>query len=473
MSRIRWYHFYFLLALFDVVVILLSLHRHNQTIQSAERLLESAGHLDGVSRWLHLAQQRIVELNAPGNDLFRQAQYDLQLQRFVAAKRNMRNLFESAPDSIRLPEKQINAMLEAEEMIFSEFKALAANNATGEERRGVFQRAGRAMAEMDEHQHEALRHLALQAAENAAQQDSLLYAHERDLQARMANERYFIAAVILILISILFFGRRLQQADQALEAERLRVREERRERLAAIGELCSSVAHGIRNPLASIRSSAELTLEMGRIDDASQRRLKDILDEGRRLSDRVSGLLNLARAGAARLEPVRLWETVRSAVRSLEPDALERSLQLAIDIPAAEVEVLGDRHQIEQMVIELVSNAMDHSQKGQTVSLRCAKAEDNGSAMIQVSDQGPGIAPEIRSRIFDLFFSTKQDGTGIGLATIKRYVQLHGGNVELSPSERGACFTIRIPVVRRAAVDAPPSRDGADDQHKPRTGSLA
>lgn len=460
MSRIRWYHYYFLLALFDVFIILLSLRMHSRTVASAAGLIDSAVDLDEQSRWLQLAQQRVIDLNAPGNDVFQLENFDLHLRRFEVAERNMLEALDAGmklKSPLVVPRESMEAMISAAEDVFKEIGRFFRADASTEEKLDAMVLAGKAMARMDAQQHNVLGSLALLFQRNAERRDRLLLEHERDLQQRVDSERYFIAAVVLVLLGILWFGRRLQRYDRELQEQRRRADEERRERLAAIGELCSSVAHGIRNPLAAIRSSAQLTMELGHMDENSRERLSDILNEGRRLGDRVTGLLSMARATSDRFEPVNLSEVVSRTVRELGPTLKDKGLTIQQDIKTEEVTVMGDRHQLEQVIVELLSNAIDHSMAGSSIYVICHRPSANGTAVIEVADEGPGVPDRVRHRIFDLFFTTKLSGTGIGLATIKRYAKLHGGDVVLAPSDKGACFRITLPV---APSDTNPRKEG-------------
>jgi signal transduction histidine kinase len=299
---------------------------------------------------------------------------------------------------------------------------------------------------MDEEQLAAIREVGILSERTRAEREKLLDEHEDNFQAGMVRERYFIAAGVALLFGLLWFGYRLQKADAALEAERRRVQEERQGRLAAIGELCSSVAHGIRNPLASIRSSAELTLEMGQLDPSSRSRLEDILSEGERLGDRVTGLLNIARADASEFKVLCLQDVVSSASREVVPAMKRQGLSLRQELVKDPIAVRGNRRQLEQLVIELVSNAMEHSPSGQEIQVRCERPRENGTAEIIVQDSGEGVPASARGRLFDLFFTTKPTGTGIGLATVKRIARLHGGDVALAESPRGAKFVVSLPV---------------------------
>jgi signal transduction histidine kinase len=465
MARIRWYHYYFLLALFDVLIILLSLRMHSRTVSSAAGLIESALELDEQSRWLQLTQQRVIDLNAPGNDVFEMRDFELHLRRFEVAKRNMREVLDAGKKlktPLTVPTEPAEAMVAAAQEVFDEFKGVSAMDRAPEDRLASLTRASKAMARMDAQQYELLGSLSVLFQRNAEKRDRLLLEHERDLQRRVNSERYFIAAVVLVLVGILWFGRRLQRYDRELQEQRRMAEEERRERLAAIGELCSSVAHGIRNPLAAIRSSAQLTMELGQMDQNSKERLGDILNEGRRLGDRVTGLLSMARATSGGFRPVNISQIVTRAVRELSPAFSERGLTIEQDIDPAEVTVVGDRHQLEQVVIELLSNALDHSKPGDCVRVACHRLSANGTVAIEVADEGPGVPERVRSRIFDLFFTTKSGGTGIGLATIKRYAKLHGGDTVLLPSTKGACFRFTLPVAPpgTCAVGANHSSEG-------------
>ncbi len=453
MPKIRWYHYYFILAFFDVIVIMLSLQLHNQTLERVKEMIEEASSLQKQSGWLQRTQQRIVQLNAPGNDLFSARtpeDFRIQQRRFDQAKINMAAQLQQVEQrqlNIQNLELQINRMLQEAETIFKDFSAMSSGTLTQQDYESILHRAGPKMAEMDRQQHQALSALGLLFARNAHARSHLLDTYQKDLRKRLDYERYFIAAVILILVGVLAFGRKLQQAERALVQERRRAKEERRERLAAIGELCSSVAHGIRNPLAAIRSSAQLTLELGRTDDDSQQRLRDIMHEGERLGDRVTGLLSMARTNADAFELVELNSIVQMAVRELRPELDRIGLHIEQSIDEKLITVNGDRRQLEQIVIELLSNAMDHSNKGDTVHL--GLQYDAGDAVLVVEDRGPGIPDAVQDRIFDLFFTTRPDGTGIGLATVKRIARLHGGDVVLnSPDEGGARFEVTLPVAK-------------------------
>lgn len=467
MPRIRWYHFFLVLALSDVVVIMLSLQLHKETLRSFEEFREETIRLQSQADWVLATQQRIIELNAPGNDLFAAQSpddYALIQRRHRKAKQNMRTVLDDAPDIRRTYpsgdpvewaadlgqlQSEIDQMTIEADRLVAAFDFLNSQSLSEPEKEERLGRAGPIMARMDLFQHKALASLSRLSQRSTGYRNELMARHEDDLDGRMYTERVVIALVVILLGGLLLFGRRLQRIDKALESEKLRVKEERRERLAAIGELCSSVAHGIRNPLAAIRSSAQLALQVGKMDEDSTDRLKDILNEGRRLGDRVTGLLNMARSSQEAFEEIELNSLVTQASRELKPELARRGIQLSETLLSEPVRIFGDRRYLEQAVIELVSNAMEQSRSGDVISVECAVTSAGCDAVVGVEDQGAGVPDGIRARIFDLFFTTKPTGTGIGLATVKRVAKLHGGDVHLRPGKpSGARFELVIPIMR-------------------------
>lgn len=462
--RIRSRNLYFLLALFDVFVIMFSLYLHSRTIEDASEVAEAASSLDDQLRWLQLAQQRVVELNGPGNDLFRAESpddYARLVRRFENAKVNSVSLFRDAADrasGISGLQPVVDAMIEAAEGLFEDFRPMSAHAITQSDRLEILRTAGPKMAEMDERQHEALWKLGSLVTQHSERKNLLLEEHESRLHSTAIYQRSFVAAVIAILVGVLIFGRRLQESDRALEEQRRLLEEERRERLAAIGEMCSSVAHGIRNPLAAICSSVEMSLETPGLDAKTTRRLQETLKEGERLSDRVHGLLDVARMNGSVRERMSLSEVVQQGVRELGPEIQNRGVSLTLDVTNHPLFIVGDPKSLELAVIELLSNAMEHTPSGGTIHVECRIHTASGDAMFAVEDSGPGVPPAVRDRVFDLFFSTKPRGTGIGLASVKRIAQVHGGDVELQTGDAGgARFVVTLPTdVSKGAGSARP-----------------
>jgi signal transduction histidine kinase len=302
-----------------------------------------------------------------------------------------------------------------------------------------------------------MRQIGVWQSENNQEHTELLQSYSVELQNRAVRDSYFIAAVIVSLVALVYFVLRMREADRELADAKRRVEEEKQERLAAIGELCTSVAHGIRNPLAAIQSSAQLARDASRAAHEDHERIDDILRETKRLGDRVNGLLKIARVSAQEFADTSLGEVTRVAVRAVRAEVENRGLSLEVESSAAYVR--GDKRLLEQAVIELISNAMEHCKPGGTIRVTCLNGDRK--ARLTVADDGPGVAAAVRNQIFDLFFTTKPSGTGIGLATVKRVARLHGGDVELEcPPTGGSRFCIALPAQKRSARKSEIRRGG-------------
>ena len=190
-----------------------------------------------------------------------------------------------------------------------------------------------------------------------------------------------------------------------------------------------------------------------KVTEGTRERIQDILDEGRRLGDRVTGLLSMARVNADGFGSIDLRSIVDVGIKGLLPEIERRGLILETEISDKPVLVEGDRPRLEQCVVEYLSNAMEHSPEGGIIRVSCCFESD--SAVIAVEDEGPGVPKAVRDRVFDLFFTTKPAGTGIGLATVKRIAKLHGGDAALADvSAGGARFTLCIPRRNESARQA-------------------
>lgn len=432
-------------------VVILSLATHQKTFSSVTRLMETASRLEETQRWFQRTEQCVLELIAPANAVF--ADWDVTTNRERHRRARLR-LEEAIAQgrSYGVNVTQLTHLADEiaarTEEVFENVTGMHAAGADLGAKAQALTAASRAMARADEGQLSAVRELGVLTERVRAEQRNILEEHEVSLQARLTMERYVVTLLVLLALGMVWFGWRLRQTDRALAEQRRATEAAQRERLAAIGELCSSVAHGIRNPLASIRSSAQLTLDLGKLDDASRARLQDILAEGTRLGDRVTGLLKMARSGRDAFEDVCLQDIVAGAVSGLGPELARRGLKLDRDLPSTPITVRGDRHQLEQLVVELVSNAMEHSPPGASIVVACRRPGANGRALLAVDDAGPGVPEAIQAQMFQLFFTTKEHGTGIGLATVKGIVRLHNGDVTLVRSSRGgARFEVTLPTV--------------------------
>lgn len=219
-----------------------------------------------------------------------------------------------------------------------------------------------------------------------------------------------------------------------------------KERLAAVGEISGAVAHAIRNPLAGIKAAAQLAL-FDIEDDQEASSLRDIVSETDRLSERITALLDFSRPFEPTLEPGCVETVVGSVVRMSRGKASQKDVKLRYDGDGGQPQVMIDNALFEQVIVELVANAIDASPDGGEVAVRTGHDADGGCVWVEVEDGGGGIPEDKADRIFELFFTTKSSGTGFGLATVKKIVQRHDGEVRVFNTEQGgACFRVELPV---------------------------
>jgi signal transduction histidine kinase len=226
------------------------------------------------------------------------------------------------------------------------------------------------------------------------------------------------------------------------------------ERLAAIGEMVQRVAHNLRNPLAGIRSLAEVT--HAELPAASE--LRDIQWRIMQTVDRFEGwlkdLIRSTRPLDIEPSPLDLNAWLPRVIEPLRPLAESCRVTLDVQLPQTPLVVSADARHLEQAVIAIVTNAIQASPPERSVLIRLSEAVDR-KASIDVSDHGPGVPPELRDRIFQPYFTSKPDGTGIGLALARHVIHQHRGTVHVEnrlssptgahPSNPGALFRILIP----------------------------
>ena len=226
-------------------------------------------------------------------------------------------------------------------------------------------------------------------------------------------------------------------------------KERERERLATIGEVASGIAHEVRNPLFGISSVAQI-LRMEGITRAEHRPLLDaLLAETERINRMVEELLYYGRPSALSLSPVDL-ETVWQSILLLNANEIEnRQLRVETSFAGEMSPVSADPGRLRQVFLNLLKNAMEATPPGGRISVEVkpsflAGVEDGSLVLVQ--DDGAGMSPEKLSKIFELFFTDKRGGSGLGLPICKKIIEDHGGRIEVEthPSQ-GSTFKIWIP----------------------------
>lgn len=241
---------------------------------------------------------------------------------------------------------------------------------------------------------------------------------------------------------------------QTIERDRLQTELRRSERLAALGKLLAGVAHEIRNPLAGIRSTAQLWQRgVVGLDDES---LGGLVHEVDRLEQIVSRLLQFSRADAQDLVPGDLNGVVSEAARLAAGPAQDRDVRVEVDLDASLPRAAMAAPALLQVFRNLTTNAVQAMPRGGTLRLATRRDPSRRTISASVIDTGPGLPPDALDHLFEPFFTTKSEGTGLGLAIAREIALAHGG--ELRAANRsdtvGAVFTLVLPV-------APEERNGA------------
>lgn len=220
------------------------------------------------------------------------------------------------------------------------------------------------------------------------------------------------------------------------------------ERMAAVGELAAAVAHGIRNPLAGIRSAAEVARDgLGSHDGEIAESLDDIIGEADRLETRVRTILDFTRPIRLDLVPGDLAVFAQAFVdefRARLPPGIGVEAEAEPDLPL----VPFDAGALREVVETIAVNAVEALGERGTIRLHVGRSHENGqAAVLTVSDDGPGMDAATRQRAFDLFYTTKHTGTGVGLAMARRLIERQGGAITVdSTLGAGTTFRIRLPL---------------------------
>lgn len=236
------------------------------------------------------------------------------------------------------------------------------------------------------------------------------------------------------------------------------------EKMSALGELLAGVAHELNNPLSVVVGHA-LMMREETSDPEVLRRVEKISDAAERCGNIVKSFLAMARQQPVRLAAVDLCETLRAAVELLEQSATNLGAMIDVEITGDIPEIQGDAQQIVQVIFNLVTNAYQairESGRGDRITISVRHDQTRDMVELGVADNGPGIPKEIRGRIFDPLFTTKEvgKGTGIGLAFCHRVITAHAGQIWLVSGDGGASFAIRLPVARSPNAET----DGTADE---------
>jgi signal transduction histidine kinase len=257
---------------------------------------------------------------------------------------------------------------------------------------------------------------------------------------------------------------RLADAQRRLRdrhAEEIR----RAEHLASLGQMAAGIAHEINNPLAGMQNCVRTLLKHDR-DPNRRIQYLEMLQEGLgRIGRTVRQLLDFAREVRPQLTRTALAPLVHRCLALLEHELAARRISSAVSVDPALPPLVADPHQLEQVFLNILMNALQSMPAGGSLTVSAGRRESEAGSFVEVriADTGGGIAPDTLPRIFDPFFTTKEvgEGTGLGLSVSYGIVQAHGGVIEVeSEVGKGSTFTIALPVGGAGSSDASTDSSG-------------
>ncbi|EHG7584063.1 MULTISPECIES: two-component system sensor histidine kinase ZraS [Citrobacter] len=252
---------------------------------------------------------------------------------------------------------------------------------------------------------------------------------------------FALTTVLLATLLAFFWYRRYLRSRQLLQDEM-----NRQEKLLALGHLAAGVAHEIRNPLSSIKGLARYFAERAPAGGEAHALAQVMAKEADRLNRVVSELLELVKPAHLTLQPVDLNTVITHSLQLVSQDAQSRAIELRFTPNAALPLIQADPDRLTQVLLNLYLNAIHAIDRQGTINVDISMSGAD-RVKIVVADSGKGIAPEQLETIFTPYYTTKAEGTGLGLAVVQNIIEQHGGTIKAeSPAGKGAIFTLWLPV---------------------------
>ncbi|HBM7345456.1 two-component system sensor histidine kinase ZraS [Klebsiella oxytoca] len=251
------------------------------------------------------------------------------------------------------------------------------------------------------------------------------------------------AAGVVMTATVLaqFWFRRYQRSRKQLQEATAR-----KEKLLALGHLAAGVAHEVRNPLSSIKGLARYFAERTPADGEAHQLALVMAREADRLNRVVSELLELVRPAHLKYQSVDLNEVITHSLQLVSQDAASRAISLKFIAQPALCRIQADPDRLKQVLLNLYLNAIHAIGRDGVITVAVRECGD-GRVKVSVADSGKGMTAEQLQAIFTPYFTTKADGTGLGLAVVQNIVEQHGGTIDAeSTSGKGALFTLYLPV---------------------------
>jgi signal transduction histidine kinase len=262
------------------------------------------------------------------------------------------------------------------------------------------------------------------------------------------------------IIGAALFFKDLTHVEQMEERERLR------DRLATLGEMAATMAHEIKNPLGGIEVMAGLLRRQVPDNRDVQALVRDIISEAKMANAIVQEMLDFVRPVRLQLDRASVGEALASAVTMADGKTTRGDVAVSVRVPEGLPPIQADPHQLSQVFANLLINAYEalNGHGAVTLTARLVEPGQDGALLgdgsqpmptvvVDVADTGPGMPAELTDRIFNPFFTTKPQGSGLGLAVVRKIVDAHEGRIDVtSVVNQGTCFTVTLPVEHTDAL---------------------
>lgn len=257
----------------------------------------------------------------------------------------------------------------------------------------------------------------------------------------------------------------LEQRSKELEASIVELKSTQRQliqasKLASMGTLTAGIAHEINNPLAGIKLFAQNTKRAQTTGNLKPEKMIENLEKISSLVDKAAKIIEhlrtFSRQATGHMELIRVNQAVEDSLSMLSEQLKLQNIEIHLQLDENLPQVRGDTNQIEQVVLNLITNARDSLDRAEKKEISLRTYQDNGSVVIEVVDSGSGIPSEIIENVFDPFFTTKpvDKGTGLGLSISHGIVELHGGEIEVeSTPDKGSIFRVKLPAVENGMAN--------------------
>ncbi|HEY1983805.1 MAG TPA: ATP-binding protein [Terracidiphilus sp.] len=305
---------------------------------------------------------------------------------------------------------------------------------------------------------------------------TLLETEARFRRAADAQYRWFLVRAVPLLDKdgqiVKWFGTLTDIEDRKRaehEREQLRTDLAHVNRVSTMGELVASISHELKQPITAAIVRANTVLQWLSRDPPNLSRANqtasEIIEDGTRASEIIDRLRSLYKKSAPKREPVAVNDVIDEMVGILRPEATRHAVSIRADLAGNLPNVIADRVQIQQVLMNLMLNGIEAMQDTGGVLMLKSKLREDGPIQISLNDTGPGLSQGKTDQIFDAFFTTKPQGSGMGLAISKSIVESHGGRIWANGNgSRGATFHFTLPVGVEAMKEPARRRDMGDQE---------